>query len=118
VVEAHFFDTPADLLGDAVGAVDVRVGKHQGELLPTIASGDVPAATGVVVQDCGDHPQHLVPGLTAEGVVVSLEKINIEYDQPEGSPLTDMPQIFLLDAGIEDAPQRAGTRTPGAGGRS
>ena len=72
----------AHALGDLVGARRAAVDQYDRELVAAVA-GDEVDAPAAIFEDAGDAAQGVVAGFVAEGVVVSLELVEIDEQQGE-----------------------------------
>ncbi len=102
------------LLRPLAGVFQRALGQDQQELLAAVATGHVAGADSRR-EDPAQLPQERVAGLVAEGVVETLEVIQVEHDDRQRTPaplrLPDLPRQGLLhEAAVEQPSERIADR--------
>jgi hypothetical protein len=77
------FDSRPHLFGDRENAFQRRVGQNGDELFAAEAGHQVQGAIGAPAQLGGDQPQAVVSRRMSERVVVLLEKVHVDEEQPQ-----------------------------------
>ena len=95
----------ADPLGDELGAVEIRAGKEQRELLAAVAGGRVDVADGLL-EHLGECPQDVVPGQVAVAVVDALEVVQVGDHERERAAVALHARELLREAVLELAAVR------------
>src|SRR5712691_8547242 len=95
-------------------AVKVSFSQEHGKLLTADARSEVYTARSLL-QDLGDVPQHLVPGIVALGVVNCLKVIDVQHDQTERPSVTKRALDLALQLTFKAAAIRQSCQMIGEG---
>ena len=109
-------DRGAQPLDDALGAPRVGVGQREQELVAADPPADV-AGPQLAHDHAHGHPQRLVAGAVADGVVELLEVVDVEHDDGDllamvGGVLERVVERVVEPAMVEHAGQRVLQREP------
>src|SRR6266567_1126245 len=92
-----------DALGDDYRAGRVSIGQDHGELLAPVAGHEVAWSQGGL-EAAGHAGQHLVASRVAVGVVYSLEVVDVDHDQRQGTAIVGGKLALGSDDAVEPTP--------------
>ena len=96
----------ADRFGNGSGPNAAGLGQDAGELLTAVAGGEVGGPRNGARQDSRDAAQALITRDMAVDVVIGFEMVDIEHDQGQHPPRTDVAFVFVLQHQVELAAVR------------